>query len=111
MPPVVLVVGGAGAFGSRLVDGLIRTSDFEVVIAGRDLTRTEARATALGSRARAKRLDTETVRCRVMPAAGARSRKARECIRMAKIYRAAPRAAATEKARATPSHRWELRVR
>jgi hypothetical protein len=61
MAPAVLVVGGAGAFGSRLVDGLVHTSDFAVVIAGRDLARTEASAVALGSRARAMRLDTATV--------------------------------------------------
>jgi hypothetical protein len=57
----VLVVGGAGAFGSRLVDGLIATTGFDAVIAGRDLARAEARAAALGSRARAVRLDTATV--------------------------------------------------
>ena len=57
----VLVVGGAGAFGSRLADGLVRTSDFGVVVAGRDLARAEARAAVLGSRARAMRLDTGAV--------------------------------------------------
>jgi saccharopine dehydrogenase-like NADP-dependent oxidoreductase len=71
MPLAVLVVGGAGAFGSRLVDGLIRTSDFEVVIAGRDLARTKARAIALGSRARAIRLDTATVTAEALRASGA----------------------------------------
>ena len=67
----VLVVGGAGAFGSRLVDGLIRTSGFEVVIAGRDLARAEACATALGSRARAMRLDTRAVTPEALRASGA----------------------------------------
>jgi hypothetical protein len=67
----VLVVGGTGAFGSRLVDGLIRTSDFGVVVAGRDLARTEARATALGSRVRAMRLDTATVTAEALRASGA----------------------------------------
>ncbi len=31
----VLVVGGAGVFGQRLVEGLRRTTDAEIVIAGR----------------------------------------------------------------------------
>jgi hypothetical protein len=69
--PAVLVVGGAGAFGSRLVNGLIRTSDFGVVIAGRDLARSTAGATALGSRARAMRLDTATVTAEALRASGA----------------------------------------
>ena len=71
MAHCVLVVGGAGAFGSRLVDGLIRTSGFEVVIAGRDLARAEACATALGSRARAMRLDTRAVTPEALRASGA----------------------------------------
>jgi hypothetical protein len=71
VPKAVLVVGGAGAFGSRLVDGLIRTSDFAVVVAGRDLVRIEARAAALGSRARAMRLDTATVTAEALRASGA----------------------------------------
>ncbi|HYM73720.1 MAG TPA: hypothetical protein VET89_12110, partial [Stellaceae bacterium] len=61
MTQAVLVVGGAGAFGSLLVDGLIATTGFDAVIAGRDLARAEARAAALGSRARAVRLDTARV--------------------------------------------------
>jgi Saccharopine dehydrogenase NADP binding domain len=71
VPPAVLVVGGTGAFGGRLVDGLIRTSDFDVVIAGRDLARTEACAAALGSRARTMRLDTTTVTTEALRATGA----------------------------------------
>jgi hypothetical protein len=67
----VLVVGGAGAFGSRLVDGLIRTSDFAVVAAGRDLARAEARADALGSRVRAMRLDARAVTAEGLRASGA----------------------------------------
>ena len=31
----MLVVGGAGVFGSRLVGGILRTSDLHVVVAGR----------------------------------------------------------------------------
>jgi saccharopine dehydrogenase-like NADP-dependent oxidoreductase len=71
VPRAVLVVGGAGAFGSRLVDGLVRTCDFAVVIAGRDPARAEMRATALGSRARAMRLDTAAVTAEDLRASGA----------------------------------------
>jgi len=35
----VIVVGGAGVFGSRLVRGLVETTDAEVLVAGRDLGR------------------------------------------------------------------------
>jgi hypothetical protein len=69
--PAVLVIGGAGAFGSRLVDGLIASRDFAVVIAGRDLARTRAKAAASGGRARAVRLDTATVTAEALRAAGA----------------------------------------
>lgn len=41
-PPVVLVVGGSGAFGARLVEGLVATTDFAVIVAGRDHARAEA---------------------------------------------------------------------
>jgi hypothetical protein len=61
MARTVLVVGATGAFGGRLVDGLIATSDFNVILAGRDLRRSEARAVALGARATAMRLDTASV--------------------------------------------------
>jgi saccharopine dehydrogenase-like NADP-dependent oxidoreductase len=66
----VLVVGGSGAFGSRLVEGLIATTDFDVVIAGRHLERAEAQAAALGGRARATRLDTATVTADMLAATG-----------------------------------------
>jgi len=53
-----LVVGGTGAFGRRLVEGLIATTDFEVMIAARDVVRARALAGAIGEgRARALRLD------------------------------------------------------
>jgi hypothetical protein len=71
MPPTVLVVGGTGAFGSRLVEGLIRTSNLGVIIAGRDLTRAAARAGVLGSRARAMRIDTATVTAEALRDSGA----------------------------------------
>ncbi|MGA8398950.1 MAG: saccharopine dehydrogenase NADP-binding domain-containing protein [Stellaceae bacterium] len=61
MPRAVLVVGGTGAFGGRLVAGLYETTDFDVVIAGRDIDRATAAAAALGPRARALRLDAATV--------------------------------------------------
>ena len=35
----VLVVGGAGVFGSRLVDAILASTDWTVVVAGRDLER------------------------------------------------------------------------
>ena len=38
----VLVVGGSGVFGTRLVHGLLATSDLDVVVAGRDRGRCEA---------------------------------------------------------------------
>jgi hypothetical protein len=66
---IVLVVGGSGAFGGRLVDGLIATSDFTVVIAGRDLARAEAKAARFG--ARAVRLDAATATPAELRATGA----------------------------------------
>lgn len=38
----VLVVGGAGVFGSRLVDAILASTDWTVVVAGRDLERARA---------------------------------------------------------------------
>jgi hypothetical protein len=45
----VLVVGGAGVFGSRLVEGLVATTDAEVLVAGRDLNRAQLAAKRLGA--------------------------------------------------------------
>jgi saccharopine dehydrogenase-like NADP-dependent oxidoreductase len=68
----ILVVGGTGAFGSRLVDGLIATTDLGVIIAGRDLPRAEARAVVAGtSRAKALRLDAATITADALRATGA----------------------------------------
>lgn len=67
----VLVVGGTGAFGGRLVSGLYKTTDFNIVIAGRDLERAATTAAALGPRARALRLDTATVTADQLRASGA----------------------------------------
>jgi hypothetical protein len=69
--PGVLVIGGSGAFGGRLVDGLIATSNFAVVIAGRELARAEAKAASLGARARAMRLDAATATAAALRASGA----------------------------------------
>ena len=71
MARTVLVVGGSGAFGSRLADGLAATTDFDVVIAGRDLARAKALAAALGPRVRATRLDTAAVTAGELRATGA----------------------------------------
>jgi hypothetical protein len=71
VPHTVLVVGGGGAFGGRLVDGLIATTDCDVIVAGRDLARAEAQAEALGNRARAVRLDTATVIVEMLAETGA----------------------------------------
>jgi len=71
MPRTVLVVGGTGAFGSRLVGGLHKTTDLEIVIAGRDLDRAAAAAAPLGPRARALRLDAATVPPEELRASGA----------------------------------------
>jgi hypothetical protein len=70
MPPRVLVIGGGGSFGGRLVDGLIAHSDFDVVIAGRDLGRATAKAEQCGTRASALRLDTTSVTAEQLAVAG-----------------------------------------
>ncbi len=36
----ILVVGGTGVFGRRLVCGLVATTDLDVIVAARDLRRT-----------------------------------------------------------------------
>jgi hypothetical protein len=71
MARTVLVVVGGGAFGGRLVEGLTVTTDFDVVIAGRDLARAEAQAAVFGERVRAMRLDTATVTEEELAGAGA----------------------------------------
>lgn len=54
----ILVVGGAGVFGSRLAEGLIGETGAHVIIAGRSLERAEAAASRLGA-AQAVVLDRE----------------------------------------------------
>ena len=62
----VLVMGGTGTFGRRLVRGLIAATDLDVVIAGRNLEHATALADEMqtgqrASRARAVRMDVNTV--------------------------------------------------
>jgi hypothetical protein len=71
MPPRMLVIGGSGSFGGRLVDGLIAHSDFAVVIAGRDLGRATAKAERCGPRASAVSLDATSVTAEQLAAVGA----------------------------------------
>ncbi|MCE9522952.1 MAG: saccharopine dehydrogenase NADP-binding domain-containing protein, partial [Alphaproteobacteria bacterium] len=46
----VAVIGGAGAFGRHLVQGLLTTTDCHVVVCGRSLARAQALAQTLGAR-------------------------------------------------------------
>lgn len=66
----VLVVGGRGAFGSRLVAGLIETTDFDVVIAGRNPARPAAFGAA-SERVRTLPLDRATVAAEELRRSGA----------------------------------------
>ncbi len=50
----VLVVGGSGIFGARLADGILATSDLDVVVAGRDRGRCEAFVAAHDDAGRAR---------------------------------------------------------
>jgi saccharopine dehydrogenase-like NADP-dependent oxidoreductase len=72
----VLVIGGTGSFGRRLVSGLIATSDCEVVIAARDLSRAQALADEMNvgtsaSRATAMCIDVRTTTADELNASGA----------------------------------------
>ena len=71
--PSVLVVGGTGAFGRRLVEGLVRTTDFDVVIAARDLGR--ARAAGGSARRRGGRARCASTRATVTARGAARDRR------------------------------------
>ena len=71
-----LVIGGTGSFGRRLVSGLIATSDHEVVIAARDLSRAQALADEMNagrsaSRATATRIDVRTATAEELNSSGA----------------------------------------
>ncbi len=50
----ILIVGGYGAFGSRVAERLAREVDLDIVIAGRSLARAEACVAALAARSKAK---------------------------------------------------------
>jgi Saccharopine dehydrogenase NADP binding domain len=57
-----MVIGGTGGFGRRLVDGLVGTTDFDIVIAARGIERARALAAAFHpGRASAIALDRMTV--------------------------------------------------
>lgn len=51
------VVGGYGATGTEVARELLRSTDCEVVVAGRDLSKAERLARSLGARAAARRVD------------------------------------------------------
>jgi saccharopine dehydrogenase-like NADP-dependent oxidoreductase len=68
----VLVVGGTGGFGRRLVEGLIATTDLAVVIASRDRARGQALAASFEpGRVEAIALDTGRVTPDQLRATGA----------------------------------------
>lgn len=73
MAKKVLVIGGTGAFGSRLVRGLIFHTELDVIVAGRDLARADAFARDFSQMARISttRIDTATVTTEQLRAAGA----------------------------------------
>ena len=61
-----MVIGGTGAFGRRLISGLIATTDHDVVIAARDLSRAQALAGEMNAgtpvcRVTARRMDVRAV--------------------------------------------------
>ncbi|MEP7210139.1 MAG: DUF4166 domain-containing protein [Alphaproteobacteria bacterium] len=47
--PRILLVGGAGVFGSRLARGLVDTANAEIILAGRDLEKAKAAARQTGA--------------------------------------------------------------
>jgi saccharopine dehydrogenase-like NADP-dependent oxidoreductase len=66
------VIGGTGGFGRRLVEGLVATTDLDVVIAARDLARGQSLAASLApERAEAVALDVRTVTPEALRATGA----------------------------------------
>ena len=67
------MVGGTGAFGERLVRGLLATTDMRVVVAARGIERARALAAALGGlpRVAAVRLDVASVGAEALRTLGA----------------------------------------
>jgi hypothetical protein len=57
----VVVVGGAGVFGSRLVEGLAATTEVSIIIAGRDRKRSEAAAAIIRTRHPRARIETAVI--------------------------------------------------
>jgi uncharacterized protein DUF4166/saccharopine dehydrogenase-like protein len=66
-----MVIGGTGGFGRRLVEGLVATTDLDVIIAARRLDRARDLAALHGDRARAIALDRTAVTADVLRASGA----------------------------------------
>jgi saccharopine dehydrogenase-like NADP-dependent oxidoreductase len=54
----VLVIGGTGNFGTRLVENLVATTDFDVIIAARGIKRAATLAAALRARYPERQIDT-----------------------------------------------------
>lgn len=71
----ILIVGGAGVFGSRLTTGILATTGFDVIVAGRDQARCEALIAWQDDATRARLsvavIDTGTVTARDLVMTGA----------------------------------------
>ncbi len=61
MAQKILVIGGSGEFGSRLVRGLIGQTDLDVIIAGRDASRAEVLARQLADDKTPTRIGTASI--------------------------------------------------
>jgi hypothetical protein len=67
----ILVAGATGVFGSRLAAGIVNTTDFDVILAGRTESSLRALAATFGKRASALVLDVQSVTPETLAAAGA----------------------------------------
>src|SRR6266699_713684 len=68
----VMVIGGTGGFGRRLVEGLVATTDLDVIVAARDLDRAHTLTAALDpDHASAIALDRRAVTPEMLREAGA----------------------------------------
>lgn len=68
----IIVVGGTGGFGRRLVEGLVAATDFDVAIAARDLVRAQCLAASFPpGRAEAISLDVRNVTAEMLGATAA----------------------------------------
>ena len=71
-PRRVLIIGGAGVFGERLTTGILNTTPWHVIVAGRDAARlTTLRARLPEERVTAQRLDARRVTAADLRATGA----------------------------------------